>query len=180
MIVYFLTLLRWKSTKILLSLPDGRLHPNGCGRCLKLASSGPGWRATDGRNGPLTGTGHDAVVGVDAASWVGAATRDGAGRGSELRPAPLGSSSGKEKAAPCEAARNWELRDLALATPYWLDRQGGSPTARPPGAFAPPARAGGAFRCRRQGAPAARNRGPRPSASRSPGAGGRPGARSGR
>src|SRR3954454_22587506 len=88
MIVYFLTLLRWKSTKILLSLPDGRLRPNGCGRCLKLASSGPGWRTTDGRNGPLTGLGHN-----DLSAWAPLLGRGGdPGRGRAGQRTPPGAS----------------------------------------------------------------------------------------
>src|SRR4051794_10499081 len=88
MIVYFLTLLRWESTKILLSLPDGRLRPNGCGRCLKLASSGPGWRTTDGRNGPLTGLGHN-----DLSAWAPLLGRGGdPGRGRAGQRTPPGAS----------------------------------------------------------------------------------------
>ena len=57
-------------------------------------------------SGLLTGPWHDAAIGVDAASWVGAATRGGAEwvATAAARP-PLGPLPANEKAAPREAAR---------------------------------------------------------------------------
>src|SRR5689334_3884955 len=128
MVVYFLTPLRWESTKILLSLPDDRLRPNGCERCLKLASSGPGWRTTGGRKGPLTGPGHNELSARAPLLGRGGAPGRGRAGGDRCRSALSRLVLGQGKGRPSRGGPSCgiDARKPAPHTTVTLARQGGA------------------------------------------------------